>query len=172
MTAGGHGVEGSRLAAGLVVLAVLLLVGCLGREQAKKQQKQHQQVGKLTLHKYFPNASGMDETITLFHSSGKPVHIVPIPALTSQHIQSISTYPVSDGLGLSIYLDPRGRMIWSQVTTDYYGQHMALVIDGQFRSLVKIPKSSGTGAFALDGPFTEEEAERLIAFVEQQNKDK
>ena len=121
----------------------------------------------LSIHRYYPtiNSQVHKGIVTLQHVSGKPVYVDSSPLISSKDIDYMETYPVADGVGLKIYLTTRGGNLWSQTTSEHYGSYLALVIDGGFRSLIKVPKSSSTGAFQLPGPFSETEAERLRNFV-------
>jgi preprotein translocase subunit SecD len=152
----------------IVVVLGVVTSGCAG----KKAKQDEKLLGQFALHAYYPEPVTDAEITTLYHLSGKAVPIGVKPAMTAEDARLVEVYPVATGFGLRVYLqEPQGVNRWSILTSQYYGRHLALVVDGKFRALVKIPKASQTGAFELPGPFSEPEAQRMADYVNKRDKE-
>jgi len=163
-------VRGFRLGATVLVALSLAVVanGCFGKKDKAGESKL---LGRFALHTYYPEPVTDASITTLYHLSGKAVPMAVEPAITAEEADLVEVYPVATGFGIRVYLTaPGGVNRWSILTSQYYGRHLALVVDGEFRALVKIPKASQTGAFELSGPFSEAEAQRMADYVNTREK--
>ncbi len=153
-----------------VLLCLTALCGCGAMGGAKKAKKQNPIGGRLSLHVYHPQSTSEEGVATVYHVSGKPVNVTAKPLLSSEDVLAIKTLPVDGGVGLELYLTAHGRNVWAQASSQHADRSLVLLVDGEFRTLVRVPKSSDSGAFLLRGPFYPDEAQRIADFVNKREK--
>lgn len=155
------------LACGLALLAG----GCIPWFEKKDEADQTaENLGMISIHPYYPQGTSDEPSLVLYHISGKQVHVGIEPVLTSTLMDHIEIIPTERGNALKILLSLRGRNLWAEATSRYFGRHMALVVDENFRALIHIPKASDTGVFMLTGPFTDAEAKRMADYVNNRDE--
>ena len=95
------------------------------------------------------------------------------PALTSYHIARAETAPDHDRPDRHIVLlkfNEEGTRIFSDLTGNNIGRHVAFVFDGRVILAPRINDRIPTGDAAISGSFTLEEAERFVIILNARKK--
>lgn len=119
----------------------------------------------LSLHNISMERDGEVYSYPIEFSPGRVVYMQVTPLITSRSVTSAEMFAVKDGFGVTLTLDGRGALIWTQMSGAYRAETLALMIDSKFRSFVQIEKFSTRSTITLDGPFTREEAEGILNFA-------
>lgn len=149
-----------------LILLLLVVSGCTTTGKKKGTPEEQAEAARpfymtfLEFEKYRTDQNEMGE---LEYSPGKFVYVKPIPLLSSRNIVKIEPYSVTGGMGLRCFLDREGTTIWTQMSGTYRGEVVALMLDSQFRTFIKIPQFSNGDSFELSGPFKDDEAARIAA---------
>jgi len=89
-----------------------------------------------------------------------PVWISPEVALTNSDIVRAWPQPDADGFVVGLMLTEEGSLKLARLTKSHVGEHVAIMFDGQVRSVPKIMAEITGGRALIHGPFTEAEARR------------
>ena len=149
-------------------LAAAWLTGCtsLRKKWADYQDNQNPMYA-VSLH--LLAAADTDEGRLVYSVSdpvgGPGVRIRRIPLLSGYGF--VSAEPVLKGdvvTAIAFALDGHGRMNWMQVTAEHPGSQVAVLVDGYYRFLWRLPRTSAANPerLTVEGPWDRREAE-LIA---------
>jgi len=87
-----------------------------------------------------------------------PVWISPEVALTNSDIAHAWPQPDTDGFVVGFMLTEEGSLKLARLTKSHIGENVAIMVDGQVRSVPKIMAEITGGRAIISGNFTEEEA--------------
>ncbi len=91
-----------------------------------------------------------------------------------RHVPVLSTYgfpaaePVVEGetaTAIAFTLDGHGRMAWMQTTAEHPGEEVAVLVDGFFRFLWRLPGASEGDRLVIRGPWDRREAELIAEYT-------
>lgn len=139
-----------------VALLVFLLTGCLTFNRTDKQY--HDYIG---LHQYarVQRLGNIERAVDI--GNGRTIYIYRTPIISSPNISRAEVTLMPDGYGLRLYLNRRGRMLWTAGAVEFHGRPLALMLDGVFRGFVRASGLNHLDVIVLPGLFTKEEAERI-----------
>lgn len=119
----------------------------------------------LSFHSFETQRGNGSATYPVEFAAGRMVYLNPAPLLSSRYIKQAETITVRDGVALRFTLDDRGTNQWSQLSGTYRDRVLVLMIDGQFRSFVRIREFSSESTFELAGPFDPDEAAGIVKYA-------
>lgn len=119
----------------------------------------------LTFHTFETQRDSASVTLPVEYEPGRIIYIDGRPLISSRSIRQAEPITVRDGLALRFSLDGHGTNQWSQLSGTHRGSLLVLMIDGRFRSFVKVRDFSSESTFELAGPFDPEEAEGIVKYA-------
>lgn len=174
---GRHGCEGrSRPAAHRVwglVSAVVLLAGCEGRlRPGDPLWKSSELAYTVSIHQLVPEAEAEMSRLarSVRADDGSTYYIRRLPLLDSGAIRRVEVQPVEnadDAVILKAHLDRHGRMIWYQVCAEHASEPAAVLLNGRFHKLLRIPRRLDRGRPVPLGEWPAWEAEKIAAHAPQ-----
>jgi preprotein translocase subunit SecD len=140
----------------IVVLLMGLSVGCKTTDTEKEYRDY------ITLHEFerVDRYNNLDQAVEI--APGRYIQCRKIPVMTSATIRRIKPYRRDAGdYGLEVFLNKHGVNKWMNVTTEFRGRPLAVLIDAEFKQFIRVTSRVGDDTFVIDGGFTREEATRI-----------
>lgn len=119
----------------------------------------------LTFHSFDTQDDPNVHSTPIEYQPGRIIYLHPVPHLSSRYITKIETITVRDGVALRCFVDSAGLNQWTVLSGTYRDQLMVLMVDGKFRSFLKIRDFSKESTFELAGPFDPEEAAGIVQYA-------
>jgi len=143
-----------RLGTALALFAVLLVCSC------DRDSEPVQDFISLHLYSWEPTLGEIEAPIEV--APGRTAYVRKIPLVSSAEITRIDHYDVVGGKGICCHLSAHGQYLWNAARQEHGGSYVIMMIDGDFRSFVRLRKGNdGGAAFCIDGPFSESDARRM-----------
>jgi preprotein translocase subunit SecD len=105
-------------------------------------------------------------------ADGSGVRVSAFPLLTSAQFPRVEATSAADGTpAVRAYLDTHGRHLWMQATAEYAGQSVAVVVDGQVRFLLELPRGGRDDeSLLIAGPWSADETVLIAAESERNHR--
>ena len=156
----------------LLLLAICVVsTGCNSSKRRKLGMKEKESYDSkvtkhyLTFHTFETQRDPAAATFPVEYAPGRMIYLNARPLLSSRYISQAEQITVRDGVALRFSLDGSGTNQWSQLSGTYRQTLMVLMIDGEFRSFVKIRDFSSESTFELAGPFDPDEAAGIVKYA-------
>jgi predicted Ser/Thr protein kinase len=100
-------------------------------------------------------------------SEPETVHLEPAVLLDYLALKSVKVEHDANGYSLLLTLDEEGTRRFAEITARRLGKRIGIVVDGKLRSAPVVRDIIFGGSFTVGGDFTEQEANRLAAKLNQ-----
>jgi preprotein translocase subunit SecD len=151
-----------KMALGFTLLCVSLTGCALLRKQDTTTLRIYEQVESA-----LPRQNAMPVEIPL---ADLKLSVSPFPILTEKNISSAELYNTAGGTAIFVRFDIHGAIVLDEATTRTRGQYLVTFLNNRPVAAWLVNQRILNGQFLVEGDFTDEEAKKAVAALNQMAK--